>query len=301
MQRVRNQLEDVFGERLSGGTGITVAVLDSGIAPHPDLNHKTLAFCDFVKGQEIAYDDNGHGTHVCGMIAGNGFLSGGVFRGIAPGSKLIVGKVLNEKGDGDIETMIKGIEWVLESQRQFQVRVLNISIGIGLLMDTGKENLLKSKMKEAWDRGMLVVCAAGNKGPANNSVSSIAKDEYVLTVGCHDGRFRPGDPKRCALYSGRGDRNKSVRKPDLVAPGTDIVSCNAFYQPSKGMWNAYCIKSGTSMATPIVSAAAALMLQKYPGMTNAECKQKLMYTATNLRLAWNQQGWGMVNLRRILE
>jgi serine protease AprX len=124
----------------------------------------------------------------------------------------------------------------------------------------------------------------------------------VVTVGCHDGEYYRNDPGRCALYSGRGAAEGGVRKPDLVAPGTAILSCNAGYFKSRGaVREAYTAKSGTSMATPIVSAAAALALQKYPYMTNEMCRQKLQFSAKDLGLPWNQQGWGMVNVRRLLE
>ena len=123
----------------------------------------------------------------------------------------------------------------------------------------------------------------------------------MVTVGCHDGSFMAGLPWRCANYSGRGVLGADPRKPDLVAPGTEITSCNADCYKHKGKYNnGYVAKSGTSMATPIVSAAAALALERYPAMTNDECRLKLQYTATDLGAPWNQQGWGMVNVKRLL-
>ena len=165
-----------------------------------------------------------------------------------------------------------------------------------------KENALHEKIEELWRNGILVVCAAGNKGPGEGTISSVGGVK-VLTVGCHDGSYAVDNPSRCSLYSGRGIAGSPVRKPDLVAPGTDIISCNLNGAGGFGRGrnrNAYVAKSGTSMATPVVSGAAALAFQKYPDMSNEECRQKLLYTATDLGLPWNQQGWGMVNVERLL-
>lgn len=309
MQRVRKQVEDTAGDRADGGAGIAIALLDTGVAPHPDLDGKVACFRDFVSdgvlknlGDGICYDDNGHGTHVAGILCGSGKLSEGKYRGLAPGARLVVGKVLDGKGDGSTEAMLRGLDWVMTMRERYRIRILNISVGIGDLDDKFKEKALREKLEQIWQLGMLVVCAAGNKGPGDGTVSSVGGNSNVVTVGCHDGSFRQGSFWRCENYSGRGVPGAAVRKPDLVAPGTEIISCCGGCYRFRGRWlNAYVAKSGTSMATPIVSGAAALAFQKFPDMTNEECKQKLQYTATDLGAPWNQQGWGMVNVRRLLE
>ena len=309
MQRVRDQVEDPLGERSDGGSGVVIAMLDTGAALHPDLEGKVLSFRDFVGGSaqmalsgRDCYDDNSHGTHVAGILCGSGLLSAGKYRGLAPGAKLVVGKVLDERGEGITENMLEGLDWVLSLRERYRIRILNISVGIGDLEDKRKEHALQEKLDKIWDSGILVVCAAGNKGPGEGSVSAVGNSAKVVTVGCHDGDFRPGAPWKCQNYSGRGVTGAIPRKPDIVAPGTDIVSCNAGCYRMRGRYlNAYMMKSGTSMATPIISAAAALALQRFPGMTNEECKQKLLHTATDLKEPWNQQGWGMVCVRRLLQ
>ncbi len=302
MQRVLEQIEARFEEKEVTGQGVTVAVLDTGFVRHPDLLGKILCFKDFVNNRRLMYDDNGHGTHVCGIVCGDGSLSGGRCRGIAPGANLVVGKVLDEKGDGSTEHMLEALKWILDNKEQYRIRILNISVGIGDLKEAEKERALRSRIEEIWDSGITVICAAGNKGPENGSISSIGGSDKVITVGCHDGRFYMDSPGRCASYSGRGTALSPIRKPDVVAPGTDIMSCNAFYRKNHGAVNhAYVKKSGTSMATPIVSGAAALTFSKFPFMSNEEFKQKLTMTATDLGEAWNLQGWGMVNVRRLLE
>ncbi len=306
MQRVREQVEDFSGRHGIGGAGVAIAMLDTGVAMHPDLDGRILCFRDFVRQDSpdggMYYDDNGHGTHVAGILCGSGLLSKGKYRGLAPEAGLVVGKVLDERGDGSTEIMLQGLDWVRDLRERYGIRILNISVGIGDLEDKQKERALERKLEQLWELGVLVVCAAGNKGPGDGTVSSVGGNSKVVTVGCHDGSFRAGAFWRCANYSGRGIPGAAVRKPDLVAPGTEIVSCCGSCCRYRGRWvNAYVAKSGTSMATPIVSGTAALAFQKYPFMTNEECKQKLLYTATDLGEPWNQQGWGMVNVKRMLE
>lgn len=302
MQRVRKQIEAEWEQEESWRKNpVTIAVLDTGIGRHPDLSGKLLAFRDFVKQRNLMYDNNGHGTHVSGILCGDGSLSSGVYKGIAPNCKLVVGKVLDDNGDGMTENMLEGLTWVLENKERYQIRVLNISVGIGNLYRIEKENALRRQIEMLWESGIVIVCAAGNKGPGNGTISSVGGSEKVITVGCHDGNYCLDNPKRCETYSGRGVFASCIRKPDVVAPGTDIVSCNVHYQKIHGkIRNAYITKSGTSMATPIVAGAVALLLQKFPDLDNEAVKQKLTYTATDMGDPWNKQGWGMVNIRRLL-
>lgn len=300
MQRVRKLLA-VPAAQPEAKTQVTIAVLDTGVGRHPDLQGCVVCFQDFVGHKSLMYDNNGHGTHVCGILCGSGMLSDGRYAGMAPGAKLAVGKVLDERGDGSTEAMLEGLDWILSVKNRYNIRILNISVGIGDLENWEKERNLKKKIEQVWDSGILVVCAAGNKGPGNGTISSVGNSYKVVTVGCHDGSYGRDDPGRCETYSGRGDLASAVRKPDLVAPGTEIISCNAHFHKINGrIKNAYTTKSGTSMATPIVSGAAALVLRKYPEMTNEECKQKLQLTADDLGIPWNRQGWGMINVSRLL-
>ena len=295
MQRARKMVAGELPREIDG-RGVTVAVLDTGMGFHPDLQGRAVCFRDFVGHRKDIYDDSGHGTHVCGILCGNGALSGGRLRGIAPGVRLVVGKILDENGDGTTQAMLEGLDWVLALQREYDIKIVNISVGIGNLREWEKEWLLQKKIEELWYRGILVVCAAGNKGPKEGSISAVG-GKCVVTVGCYDGSFSRGNPRSCERYSGRGIPGSPVRKPDLVAPGTDIYSCNLFFR--KGYGRPYTAKSGTSMATPMVAGAAALAFQSDPRMTNESCKQRLQYSATDLGLAWNRQGWGLLNVQKV--
>ncbi|MDE7428382.1 MAG: S8 family serine peptidase, partial [Lachnospiraceae bacterium] len=216
---------------------VTVAVLDTGIKAHPDFDDRIIAFGDFVHGRQTLYDDSGHGTHVAGCIGGSGKLSGGRFSGIAPTCRLCVGKVLDEKGEGSIETMYEGLLWVLENRIRYQIRVLNISVGIGESGTKERMKELTDLLESGCDQGVVVVCAAGNNGPAEGTLSPLGESSSVITVGCNEDGFFGARKDLCENYSGRGGDDLPYRKPDLVAPGTDVVSCNAdWYRDKRGVY-----------------------------------------------------------------
>ncbi|MDE7044185.1 MAG: S8 family serine peptidase, partial [Acetatifactor sp.] len=156
MQRVREQLRVPFRKE-TDGSGITVGVLDTGIGQHPDLADRLIRFQDFVGRRALMYDDNGHGTHVCGILCGSGAASQGKYMGMAPGVRLVVGKVLDEKGDGSTESMLMGLDWILRIREQCRIRILNISVGIGTLEEAEKEQRLRAMIEAIWDCGILVV------------------------------------------------------------------------------------------------------------------------------------------------
>lgn len=283
------------------GKSVGVAVLDTGIYPHEDFVlpfNRIAAFKDFVHGRPGYYDDNGHGTHVCGIIAGSGSHSDGRYRGIAPEAHLIVGKVLDAKGNGSITHILEAIRWIIDNRQLYNIRVLNISVGSENTEVDEEKSILVQSVNAAWNKGITVVVAAGNNGPKRMSVTSPGISRKVITVGSSD------DHKTVLLggsrihnYSGRGPTRRMIPKPDIVAPGSDIISCS---RPYYGKAAGYTARSGTSMATPIVSGAAALFLSKYPHMNNEQVKYWLQSTATDLHLPRNQQGYGLLNLERFM-
>ncbi|MDD6491947.1 MAG: S8 family peptidase [Firmicutes bacterium] len=303
MLRVRQQIGCSDELTIScGKKGVTIAILDTGIAVHPDFDDRIIAFKDFVNKKSGMYDDSGHGTHVAGCLCGSGLISLGRYRGIAPYSKLVVGKVLDSNGDGQIENMIRGLEWVLKRQEEYDIRILNISIGMGEARDKEQVQRLLELINHAWKRGLIVVCAAGNTGPDPMTISLLGTAREVITVGCHEGGFFGKKEQLCENYSGRGPSPYAMKKPDVVAPGTDIISCNArFEKIGRYYRKAYIVKSGTSMSTPIVSGGLALLLQKYPSLTNEQAKQRLLYTSRDLNEPWSKQGWGMIQIDRLLK
>lgn len=276
------------------GKGINIAVIDTGVfSVHRDLRKNIIGFKDTIFHRENPYDDNGHGTHVAGIIAGTGEVSGGYYKGMAPDAGIIVIKALNSNGKGKAGSVIDAIEWVIQNKSRFGIDIVNISVGT-LSGESNKkeeyENLkLLNGVEELWDRGMVVVVAAGNNGPGNGTVTIPGISRKVITVGVSDDYkgISRGRNERIVNYSGRGPAN-CIMKPEIVAPGSGIISCS-------NRQNSYAQKSGTSMATPVVTGSIALFMSKNPGITNKEVKMKLRENAIDLKYNKQHQGWGMVN------
>ncbi len=276
------------------GKGIGVAVMDTGVFPHPDFGKRIIGFTDMVNRRMEPYDDCGHGSHICGIIGGSGILSGGRYQGMAPECNLVVLKVLDRKGNGYVSDVLAGIDWLLNRKDRLGIRILNISVGSGGKKFPGEDSALVKAVNRVWDAGIVVVVAAGNNGPGQMTVTTPGISRKVITVGCSDDdqEIIVGG-KRMVSYSGRGPTAACICKPDVVAPGRSVISC-------AGRGGKYTIKSGTSMSTPIVSGAIALLLEKYPDMTNRDVKIKLMKSSRDLGLPRNQQGWGLLDVERLL-
>jgi subtilisin family serine protease len=285
------------------GAGVEVAVVDSGVAfNHDDLKNVSY-FKDFTNVPRLTrYDDFGHGTHVSGILAGNGKDSGGQNAGIAPGASLVVLKVLDYAGNGTVANVIAALEWIAANYNQngHNIRVVNLSIGAPV-NESYDVDPLTIAAKRLVDLGITVVAAAGNGGndsaghPLWGAISSPANAPWVLTVGASstEGTLTRADDK-VARFSSRGptliDR---AAKPDLVASGVGTVSTIAteaslYSINSKYLVSAtsmllrtkpYMVLSGTSMSAPVVSGTVALMLQANPNLTPNLIKAILQYTA----------------------
>lgn len=299
------------------GYGVGVAVVDTGIALHKDFiegRNRVVAFADFMNHRTEPYDDNGHGTHVAGIIGGNGYSSKGKYMGIAPQCNLIGVKALDQRGDGNISDVLAGLQWVIDNRKKYNIRIVNISVGTSSKDNLDENSLLVQGVNAVWDSGIVVVVAAGNNGPGPMSISTPGISRKVITVGSSDDNVAAevfGNSKS-KDYSGRGPTPFCIKKPDIVAPGSNIISCNISRYNTKGrsggrqLYNndspmMYTIKSGTSMATPVVAGAIALLIGAHPEITNREVKLRLRSCAVDLGLHWEKQGWGLLNIRRLLE
>lgn len=284
----------VGADRGLTGSGVGVAVLDTGIYPHIDFGQRIAAFYDVVRKRRAPYDDNGHGTHISAIIGGSGEASEGRYCGIAPGCHLISVKVLDSKGGGYASDVLLGLKWIREQKERLGIRVVNISVGSYSRRNMSESSALVKGVDAAWDDGLVVVVAAGNNGPGRMTVTTPGISRKVITVGCAD------DDKEVNVmgtkmvdYSGRGPTGACVCKPEILAPGAAIISCcNELCR--------YSVKSGTSMSTPIVAGAIALLLEKYPNMTNRDVKLRLRERAVDLGLDRNRQGWGLLDVERLL-
>lgn len=276
------------------GNGVGVAVLDTGIYPHIDFGQRIAAFYDVVRRRREAYDDNGHGTHISAIIGGSGEASEGRYQGIAPGCHLISVKVLDSKGGGYASDVLTGLRWIRENKERLGIRVVNISVGSYSRRNMNENSALVRGVDAAWDDGLVVVVAAGNNGPGRMTVTTPGISRKVITVGCSD------DDKEVNVmgtkmvdYSGRGPTGACICKPEILAPGAAIISCS-------NNASRYSVKSGTSMSTPIVAGAVALLLEKYPDMTNRDVKLRLRDRAVDLGFPKNRQGWGLLDVERLL-
>ena len=221
-------------------------------------------------------------------------MSGGRYSGIAPGCDLVMVKVLDRKGNGYSSDVLAGISWILERKEKLGIRILNISVGACSKRGMSENSALVKGVNRAWDAGLVVVVAAGNNGPRTMSITTPGISRKVITVGCSDDdREVLVGGNRMVDYSGRGPTAACICKPDLVAPGCSVVSC-------AGRADKYTIKSGTSMSTPIVSGATALLLERYPDMTNKDVKLKLRESCRDIGLPRNQQGWGLLDVERLV-
>ena len=206
----------------STGKGVTVAVMDSGIAEHPDLKGKVKTRVDFVQDGSALLDPAGHGTHIAGLIAANGEM-----KGVAPDARLVSLRVLDANGDGKLSNVVKAFDWLLDHRKQANVEVLNVSWGAPQATSYHKD-LLSALVESAWFAGITVVVAAGNSGPGTNTVTSPAADPFVVSVGSFDdqGTAATGDDVESA-FSSRGLTLDSFAKPDVLAPGRHVISLRA--------------------------------------------------------------------------
>lgn len=281
------------------GRNVTVAVMDTGIVKHPDFGGRIIHFKDFCNGKISLYDDNGHGTHVSGIIAGDGSLSADahgmrLYSGIAPEANLIALKVLDRNGNGNTSHVLECMDWILKNKEKFQIRLLNISVGMLSTAGHTEQRELLAAVDTAWDAGIMVVTAAGNNGPTENSVTIPGISRKVLTVGSLDDIIATGGKGRLAKgYSGTGPTECCIVKPEILAPGTNIKSCS---MDKKG----YIVKSGTSMAAPVVSGVLALAFQKYKTLTPAEMKLRLYESAYPRGKQIQRKSWGVIHADNLL-
>jgi serine protease AprX len=306
------------------GAGVGIAIVDSGVANwHDDLgSSRVTRFADFVNFQPAAYDDYGHGTHVAGIIAGNGHDSQGRRRGIAPGATLLVEKVLDATGQGYISNVIAAIDYAIANRDALGIRVINLSVAAGVY-ESYTTDPLTLAARRAVEAGIVVVSAAGNLGRSpegtvqRGGVGAPGNAPWVITVGAssHNGTVDRSDDT-VAAFSSRGPTAIDLEpKPDLVAPGVGIES---IAEAGSTLWNTkplmrlwgtvptatepYLSLSGTSMAAPIVSGAIALMLQANPRLTPSQVKAILEFTAES-RAGYDAltQGAGFLNARGAVE
>ncbi len=274
------------------GKGITVAVLDTGVdQTHPDLATQEIGEKNFTSSRDNV-DRYGHGTHVASIVAGTGAKSGGKYRGVAPDAKILDVKVLGDNGSGPDSGIIAGMQWAAEQG----VDVINMSLGS---FDSPEIDPLEEAVNTLSAKyGTLFVIAAGNYGPSTSTISSPGSADAALTVGAVDRNNQIAD------FSSRGPRDGGgVIKPDITGPGVNIVAAlHAAGQIGDPVVDGYTSLSGTSMATPHVAGAAALLAQQHPSLTGSQLKARLVGSSTPTPgLTPFQQGAGRVDSAAVMK
>lgn len=312
------------------GSGVGIAVVDSGVASHVDLPNGILQF-DFrdpssmhvdtatqslVPSLTGTIDGFGHGTHISGTIRGSGVDSHNRYRGIAPGADIVSLQVLNADGSGQSSAVIAALDWLLVNAAQYNIRVVNLSLGRGVTESNTTDPLVLAA-ERLWDAGIVVVAAAGNDGHSGNmTINSPGNSRKVITVGSltDAGTGNDASDDYASTFSSRGPSTGDlVLKPDLLAPGNKIVAAISSNQvlaqllPTRhesctrnGCNSMYLEMSGTSMATGVVSAAVALMLEKSPNLTPDTVKARLMRSARKMDDEPTTVGAGTLNINAAL-
>lgn len=269
---------------------VGVAVIDTGVFLHPDIRNSVVAFYDCVSGKRTPYDNNGHGTHVAGIIAGNGYISKKMIAGLNEDAKIIGIKVLNQKGNGKVRSVLKGFEYIVKNKDRYNIRILNISVG-GTDNYKDVDNIaLIEGVEMLWEKGIVVVAAAGNNGPDKSTITAPGVSKKIITVGSSDDLSVISNKP---VYSGRGPTCRCVIKPDVLCVGSKIPGLS-------NLGPTYVTKSGTSMSTPIISGAISILLEKNPDMTPKDVKIALKNTSNDLGLSKNIQGYGELNIKKLL-
>jgi len=286
------------------GAGVTVAVLDTGIAPLPDFGNRIIGGVDLSGEGNYLKDSYGHGTFVAGLIAGNGASSGGTYIGEAPGANLVAIKVAGVTGAVSTSTVIQGIDWAIANQATFGIRVLNLSLGTSAIESTTIAPL-NAAVERAWQSGIVVVASAGNFGPASGSISKPGDDPLVITVGATDdnGTVPTADDTVPSFSSVGPTWADGWLKPDVAVPGRSVVSVMApgstiaLTHPEGMVGTTNFRGSGTSFSAAIMSGAAALIVAANPSATPDNVKGRVLGT-TGLGPVGNPMvdGHGLLNV-----
>ncbi len=298
------------------GRGVGVAIIDSGVYAHPDLAGRIVATVDFT-GSTVTTttavgalgDPGGHGTHVAGLVAGNGAASGGAYTGVAPCANIVDVRVIDATGNSNTGIILRGLQWVLANKNTYNIKVANMSFG-ATQSGSYKIDPLATAAEVLAFSGITTVVSAGNSGPLYNTITSPATDPFVITVGAlDDNQTATLADDLMATFSSRG-RTKfdNLGKPDLVAPGRRMVSLlspgstipnldpDRLVTAPGALTPEYLRLSGTSMAAPVVSGVVALMAERNSTLKPSQVKSRLKKSTKALSFGGSQdKGAGLVN------
>ena len=282
------------------GDDVTVASIDTGVMPNADLGDRLLARVDFTDDHD-GIDHFGHGTHMAGLIAGDGSTSDELFQGAAPEANLVSVKVASWDGATDASTVIAALQWVVSNRARYGIRVVNLSWGTDAVQAADVDPL-DAAVERAWRAGLVVVVSAGNGGPAAGTVTKPGDDPFVITVGAADtaATVAPADDA-VASFSSRGPTSSGNPKPDLLAPGVSMVSDRApgstidTFRADARLGESLFKGTGTSQAAAVVSGVVARMIEASPAMSPDQVKAALTATAGGPLAGADGAGAGLID------
>ena len=270
-------------------TAPTIAFIDTGISPHLDflLPYNRIAhFKDLINNRTFPYDDNGHGTFIAGVCSGSGMCSNLKYSGIMPKGNIIMIKALDQSGETNSQTILDAMQYIYDIRKKYNIKVVCMSFGADY---SGINDPLQKGALALWNCGLVVVAAAGNSGPEQESIKSPGTGSRIITVGgLDDGRVN-GEVK-IADFSSRGPVDSRF-KPDIIAPSVDIWSTN--YDFKSGF---YTTMSGTSVATPMIAGICAILCSQNPHASPDKIKHTLVNMCKPLTHNKNDEGFGYVKV-----
>lgn len=277
-------VDTVYHNKRLKNNEVGVAILDTGIYPHRDLlypRNRIIANIDFVNHIKQTYDDNGHGTAIAGIIGGNSKDLKKKEHGICTNVNFVSVKVLNYQGKGDVENLIKGLNWVISNQTRYNIRIVNVSMGYIAKRNTSR---LKRVIRRANKKGMLVVAASGNKND-ETGVLEPANCNGVISVGS---LRKMGTLYKKSIYSKCWTNYQGEKKPDIYALGENVktLDCNVYFKGNGENENdvvGYCYMSGTSVSTAIVSGIIARIINNHPHWPADKVKNKMLSNSIGIR------------------
>ncbi len=284
-----------FYDKKFFGKDVCVAIIDTGIAPHLDFllpKNRVVKFVDLINQKDEIYDDNGHGTFVAGVACGGGVCSGKKYSGFAPCANIVSIKALEKTGESGAYKVLEAMQWVYNNYKKYNIRVVCMSFGSS---PTDINDPLVLGAEALWDVGIVVVAAAGNSGPERATIKSPGVSSKIITVGGMDDNRRQSeviDEKSfmVAKFSSRGPAG-NFYKPDTVAPAVEINGCN--------FAGGYTKMSGTSVATPMIAGACALMLCKNPKLMPNQVKSAILRSCKKIAGSSNDDGFGVADFFKI--
>lgn len=281
---------DKLSAKINNNINHSCVVVDTGIYPHIDFvlgRNRIIKFVDLINEKESPYDDNGHGTFVSGVLAGNSIID--KYSGIDSSCNLIMIKALDSNGETSTIKILQSMQWILDNKNRYNIKVVCMSFGS---VPSDSVDPLVKGVEVLWNSGIVVVSAGGNSGPDRSTIMSPGSSRKIITVGSLD--KIDNEDLKVADFSSRGPIN-NIYKPDMVVPGVDIIATNIFGRDKQF----YTKMTGTSVSTPMVAGVVSLLFKINPNYTADQIKYMLIRACEEIEGDRNSEGYGVLKLNNL--